>query len=329
MGNFHCIPESCARVIWREYPDEDWVYVDGDDYSLEQKKGRDENVFYDVTFRYWQTKIPECYKIRENEATYRIKGAITGIGKQYIGNKTSKSYSCYEVAPQQIEFGHLYLGSTSGNQYILYNVGFWSDHVSKPDLTDGEIISIVRVDGEPDTSGNCTLTITKNGEVVHEVTRDVCPEVEKLPCHLGEPQEIQIEKTPFLERIEVVDYAYDVRWGGLVDSDNFGFLLAKKQIPNECLNIYQNSVGSTIPNDFFQIANTPENGYNQVQQICSAVDCPPPEYEVICNCDEGCPPGTCEVICGSHLCCYDSTGNPVKEIPISDYFPSNTRGAGS
>jgi hypothetical protein len=49
MGNFHCVPSGCARLVYREYlppviryryPGEDWIYVDGDDFFLEVKKGQ-------------------------------------------------------------------------------------------------------------------------------------------------------------------------------------------------------------------------------------------------------------------------------------------------
>lgn len=46
MGNFHCIPSSCARVVWREYlpptirwryPGEDWQEIEGDDHSIDDQ----------------------------------------------------------------------------------------------------------------------------------------------------------------------------------------------------------------------------------------------------------------------------------------------------
>ena len=47
MGNFHCIPSTCARVVWREYlspvvrwryPGEEWKEIEADDYQIDDQK---------------------------------------------------------------------------------------------------------------------------------------------------------------------------------------------------------------------------------------------------------------------------------------------------
>ena len=47
MGNWHCIPSSCATVSYCEYlspvvrwryPGEEWQEIEGDDYLVSQKK---------------------------------------------------------------------------------------------------------------------------------------------------------------------------------------------------------------------------------------------------------------------------------------------------
>ena len=177
---------------------------------------------------------------------------------------------------------------------------------------DVELTDVVRLDGREDDCNRCTLKIFKDNEAVFERTEDECPEVENLNngendgCEFSDRIEVvRFEKLPYLHRAEVVDYAYDVRLGLLADSDNYGFLLTKKEIPDECLNIYKNNITSLIPSRFNFIANTPENGYQLVAQICSDPDCPPPEYEVICDCNEECPSDTCAVECNGVICCYD------------------------
>lgn len=138
-----------------------------------------------------------------------------------------------------------------------------------------------------------------------------------------EQKVIKIKKIPFLERVEVVNYGYDVRLGFAIDGPkDYGFLLVKDNIPDECLNIYKNNIASTIPNNFFQIANTAENNYQLIAQICSAPDCLPPQYNVECDCDrncEECPPGTCPLSCDDRICCYDDYGKSIKEILIDNY----------
>ena len=172
-----------------------------------------------------------------------------------------------------------------------------------------------------DACNICKLIIKKEDSVVFSRSSLQCPEVEQeVDGHkLSDRIEVvQIEKLPYLHRIEVVDYAYDVRLSPLIDGNGTGLYLSKKEIPDECLNIYKNTITSLVPNKFNFLANTPENGYELVTQICSDPDCPPPEYEVICNCEEGCPSGTCEVICNGVTCCYDPvTGNAVMELPQS------------
>ena len=49
MGNWHCIPSSCAEVVYQEYlppvvrwryPDEDWQEIKADNFTLSQDKGK-------------------------------------------------------------------------------------------------------------------------------------------------------------------------------------------------------------------------------------------------------------------------------------------------
>lgn len=301
MGNFHCVTSNCATVVYRKYlppvirwryEGEKWNEIEGDDYSINRKVGQCP-VRYDVKYIVYYNRQP--FQRRVTGIFGRIQRFLLKPNGFYVIQGLSNK-------------------PDAGYHRLIDGGGYYDDF---------EILSLTRQDNQPDNCGDCFFSITKNGDIVHQVTRDRCPEVEKIPCRLSdEYKNIEIEKLPYLERIEVVDYAYDVRLGLLIDSDNYGLLLAKKKIPNDCLNIYKNNIVSTIPNDFLQIANTSENNYNQITQICSAPGCPPPEYQVMCGCNscELCPPDTCAVNCGGHICCYDTTtGKSVKQIPEADY----------
>ena len=315
MGNWHCIPDGCGRVIYREYlppqiryryKEEEWQYIDGDNYSIEENPGgQSEGVWYVVT-TFQNADTNSQYR------THRVRGAVRGIGFRYVGRYGSRNEITGWLAR---------LNAGSASQSSVSRVFYLQTGVTPPGHYDIRIINIKRQDGQPENQ-DCTLTITNQDRVVFKQSFDECPEVEKLPCRLSDvTKEIKIEKIPWLKRIEVVPYAYDVRLGGLVDSDNYGFILAKKKIPDKCLNIYLNNVTATIPNDFVQLANQPENLYNQIAQICSADGCPPPEYQVICDCDcKECPTGTCPVLCGDCVCCYDTeTGLSVESIAKNEY----------
>lgn len=332
MGNFYCIRANCARVTWRSYlpptvrwryPNESWQEIEGDDYALE-------------TIPY---QCPAYYKVRYYEF----------YGSNNTNRSSLRSLNVELVGPlvnhQLVRFSTVIQSWTETSNSIIsppveYKTFYFLDvenftgqilrtRLNGSSVNGIEIVNYQRFDGQPDNCGDCTFTITKNGEIIHEETRNDCPEVEVLPCRLEEiSKEIKIEKTPYLERVEVVDYFYDVRYGLITDSDNYGLLLLKGKIPDNCLNIYSNPIATLPPLDLIPITNTPEVGFRHVTQICSAPGCPPPSYEVICNCDEECPDGTCAVTCNDAFCCYDpNTGVAIKRIPFSDFFPSNTVGA--
>lgn len=175
-----------------------------------------------------------------------------------------------------------------------------------------ELVDVVRADGQPDNCGGCKLTIALNGQTVHEETRDTCPDVEKLPCRLSEKRkEIKILKKPWVEGIEVINFAR-----GISILRNGLPISFSSEIPKHCLNIYNTNVSGSIiplPNIYLE--------FDHIDQICSVPACPPPEYQVICDCDcRECPPNTCAVACDGYICCYDtSTGFSVESIPSAEY----------
>ena len=340
MGNWHCVTSDCAKLVYREYkppsvrwrysPSESWQEIIGaDNYELEQNwyGGQNPSVSYQVkygraaisngTFVGWSIFYAEL----PAGTTVPIKGM-----RLLINNV---DYGIYE------HWGFNWGGSPNpppnGTRRRTYTGQFldatdtWRTYFNGSSQGH-KIYGFVPADGSVEENpggANCTFTVYKNGQIVHQETINSCPEVEQLDCHLSDKyKEITIDKFPYLERVEVVDYAYDVKFGLLIDSNNYGLLLQKGKIPDQCLNIYKNNIVSIIPNDFLTITNTPENGFNLIAQICSIPGCPPPEYQVICDCDsncESCPDGTCAVECGDHVCCYGSDGIAVSSIKKDNY----------
>jgi hypothetical protein len=338
MGNWHCITSSCATVHYREYESgkirwrygiEPWKEIAGDDYSIKVENSYTRDTNYKYVYRYpngvannaltWSNdtvwvsgsnrfngiqsfRLKIIHKGRtfycpNNKYDTIVRDANGNIGTDPIISQRKAEFYV-EVVSQGITTT-IYKGS---------DVGQWA-------------IGFVAVDGVPIPTV-CNFKIFKKGVVVYTETRAVCPEVQKIPCKLSTTKkQIEIEKFPYLNRVEVVDYAYDVRLGLLIDIGNYGLLLVKSKIPSECLNIYNNDITSTIPTNFGNFANTPENLYRLVGQICSAPGCPPPEYQVICDCNncESCPEGTCAVECEGQVCCYGFDGVSVKSIALENY----------
>lgn len=326
MGNWHCIPSSCAEVVYQEYlppvirwrySGETWQEINGDSYSLEQEKGKCFKS-YQVTVSW---VIKRCYQdfiISQNTDTRTITGQIIGVDLR-IFNNTAAVLVDYKrangVIAQQVYFSttRKIKETNCSTNSINNQTRPYLDDVNKV-LSSYSITNIQTVDGSPDNCAPCIFKVFKQGQIVYQETRSVCPEVEKLPCRLSSNiKRIEINKLPFLERIEVVPYGYR----------NFGGGVYQAIIPDECLNIYNNLTTSIIPQfeGFPTPTNASEATYGFIAQICSAPGCPPPEYQVLCDsCGcENCPPGTRAVTCGDSICCYGSDGVSVQEIPASDY----------
>ena len=309
MGNWHCIPSSCAEVVYQEYsgskirwryPGENWQEIRGaDDYSLQT----DANF---IGGQCEKTYLVHCLWDGRSKAVARIRGKVTSVTCLNYQAPDQVSRITYDIIAKNDK------GETVTGQNIASPV---------PDGA-SQTIEIRPVSGRDDCGdkeSKCVFTVFAQGEQVYTETRSVCPEVEKLPCRLSsEIKRIEINKLPFLEKVEVVPYEYATyRQPGLALPP----LLQANDIPDECLNIYNNAI-FIIPPDPDALKNpnaTPFDSF--IAQICSAPGCPPPEYQVLCDsCGcEKCPPGTRAVTCGFIVCCYNSDGISVQEIPASDY----------
>lgn len=333
VGNWYCVPSSCGRVVYREYlppvvrwryPGEAWQEIEGDDFTIVEELDLSLNTNYQIIAHTPLTVTNgQQQQWNTTDTVYSSQIQANGIEDWYLKIFWNKTNSFYYRYPPTAYFSCF---SENGNQApsasqrsatfdLVYKTqGTW---ITKR-LATTNALWLIRIEPvNPNLRKTiCNLTITNNGQIVYEETRSVCPEVEQLPCRLSdEIKQITIEKIPYLERIEVIDYAYQ----------NFGLNVLRRDIPNECLNIYNNLTTSIIPlpGGIPTPSNNPidqDYDYGFIQQICSASNCPPPAYQVICDCNcESCPKDTCPVECGDHICCYDDNGIAVKSIPIDNY----------
>lgn len=341
MGNWHCIPNGCAEVVYQPYETskirwrygtEPWQEIIGaDDYSSVSSYDLSANQRYTYVYSL-PNYINGIFQGWGQEYRSSSSYQYNGIQNWYVHfDKTlrvnGQTVQAYKTGyPPDDSFDYYYPGTLppAGYRYIKPTIWILSQGSWIPlGMVSGIGIWIKRL--EPanlaTATTQCQFKVFKKGQVVHQETRNVCPQVEKIPCSLGQSRSIKVEKYSYLDRVEVVPYFYDVRLGGLIDSPGgIGFYLAKGYIPPECLNIYNNDVTSTIPTDFGNYANTPENGYRLQAQICSAPGCPPPVYEVICDCQcKRCPGDTCPMPCGDSICCYNDEGISVDRIEKYDY----------
>lgn len=324
MGNWHCIDSSCAKVHYREYlppvvrwryPGESWNEINADDYTIVQPPGQCDTNYH------LQGRFEAAYKFNNPEAcrglwqwqsspSSPVPGKIIGWDEFIINNFNSYWRIIYEDSNGSIRYYTQILD-------LIFRVPI--TNVTNCDQSGAKgwkggffsIDTIERADGEPDNCGDCIFTITKNNEIVHQETRDVCPEVEKLDCQLSEENKvIKIDKLPYLQRVEVVDY----------EIVKLFLNVFRGQIPDECLNIYLNDTTGIIPLPGGVPLPYTYTSWQLITQICSKPGCPPPEYQVICNCNcDTCPDDTCAVECDGHICCYDNNGIAIKSIAIEDY----------
>ncbi len=310
MGNFHCIPSSCGTVTYREYlppvvrwryPGEEWQEIEGDDYAIETTSDElptDKYIFWRAS-----VLISRFGKTYRKEISVRQRGSSNSssipVGKPL-----------FETASPSANSGgkdRLYIDYDPPNPITWYHdFGRYNYPISWEFY---DICIVNRADAISCENGtqpisNCKFTITNNSQIIHQETRDTCPEVEKLPCRLSEKvNKIKVEKISYYQGIEIVNFARDT--------------IFTVEIPQNCLNIYNTNLQlSIIPlPDIYP-------DYNFVDQICSFPGCPPPKYEVICDCNdcESCPENTCAVECEGNICCYDKiTGKSIKSIPIDNY----------
>lgn len=341
MGNFHCISSSCATVVYREYlpprvrwryQGEAWQEITANDYSTEYEsnpvEGATDRKFYDFYAKFI-VQGSNHYAYNDGDLGYAKSSGSVQAPIYDLSFRPSAVEVLFELVETRNNNGICFKQTVRPTALAL--AGNQAFRIITADSTSREVGMVESIgffdfsfientDNTPQPCNNtipnnCIFTITLNDEIVYQETRDTCPEVEILPCRLSDiRKEIKIGKIPYLERIEVVPYGYQ----------NLGLAVYQAIIPDECLNIYKNETVTIIPQveGFPTPTNSAQSTYGYITQICSPEGCPPPEYQVICNCDdcESCPENTCSVECEGNICCYDkTTGKSIKSIPIDNY----------
>ncbi len=324
MGLFHCIESSCARVEYQEYlppiirwryPGEEWQEIEADNYSIETVETELElDAYY-----YWEAQVIWQYRYGEGQLirNYTVQDLQFGSYNHHgipLGRPLFSEVSAGR-SQLNIPYESTNLNSTSYNLYVSSSyvpISWTFYNICKVPNSNVRDCS----QGEPPPT-NCKFTVYKDGQIVYQNTASECPEVEQLPCHLSRITEvINIKKLPYLERVEVRDESINIISIGFPLSLPF---LEINELPSECLNIYLTATpASPFPQDNIPIP-TFVNPYLFIAQICSADGCPPPAYQVICECCEHCPDNTCPVECNGHICCYDQQGIAVKQIDSTAY----------
>ena len=343
MGNFYCIPNGCARVVFRRYesgggiryryPGEDWVYVDGDDYTVSSNSSRIQIVYKAVVkfvYRFWNgdsnggNDYADYFAARN--ATLVIKEEERKIiGEPFLtfnnGRLTMWGYTgSYELEYETVTGNILPIYFNSPLDLNRRKLGFDPTQYRYGAV----LLDTVTLDSftlfadYSSEQTNCILRVFKNGVNVLTKESNECPEVELLDdaCQLSQTHEqITIEKLSYIEKVEVTDYGYLSPIGVTTNTPT------TYPIPNSCLNIYKSWVYTPTPTDIVDYGAYTVSNIEYIAQICSPSGCPAPEYQVICDCDcESCPNGTCAIECDGHICCVDpQTGIGVTSIPIENY----------
>jgi hypothetical protein len=335
MGNWHCVDSNCATVRYRQYQgakirwrygSEAWKEIAGDDYLTRQFTPPCPGQVHELNYGR-QNVIGNSRSCSPTNIT--VFAPITS----WSGSRNAP-FSNLRIHAPDVGFEVIYpdpFAAPAFTKYWCRDYNFQTYfYVTDNTGTERRIantaalgFSFINFQVSPASVNNCppsqcTFKVFKNNQVVHEETRLTCPEVEKIPCSLSDiEQKIEIKKLPFLERVEVRDQSIETIFVSPLEAP----LLDTKPLPSNCYNVYKTYIlAPPILSDYVPLPGA-INPYQYIAQICSAVDCPPPEYQVICDCDscESCPNGTCAVECNEQICCYGSDGVSVKAIATRNY----------
>ncbi len=312
------------------YPGEDWQELIADNYELEQPFVPGAEQLHRNVIKAKAICISRFPPINSLPAIYEAGELFDVIVPATLVNRGAVASECSsngDLTYWRVNYNYTSIGSGNVcNRLPTVGIFRWAEDTSKTISTQYSTTiapgasKIINFQIERDESyapltcnnSNCFFKVYYQGELIYEEDRVDCPEVEIIPCKLSEEyKEIDIDKIPYLERVEVTEYAYQ----------NFGFGVYQGNIPVECLNIYKNTTATIIPiSDIIPVStNSPQSAYGFIGQICSYPGCPPPKYDVVCQDCELCPEETCPVQCGDKICCYDQDGVAVKEIALEDY----------
>ncbi len=328
MGNFHCISAPCSDIIYQKYlppifryryPGEDWQVVKGaNDWSFEEKTeclGIPHQLHYSRIDVKFNDDATDCWEIGTTQLAprkdwiYHTETPHTNF-EIWVDNTFIQSFEDpYDMVGWRLKtcvyvWWDIYYHRPNGDRYLLLRIKAFGIQIDYWGVKPG---------WEDRCVNRCTFKALNNSVILHEETRDVCPEVEYNECRLdSQVHKVTVKKEKWSSKIQVVNNYSD-----------FDFLTEFLKfwhgyIPTHCIEIWKTPVL-----DFWDFGVPDGNPtiftehYKFIGQYCSSEGCPPPEYSVACNDDcESCPPNTCEVICDGHRCCYNDQGISVKELPL-------------
>lgn len=176
-------------MIRYRYPDESWQEIDGDEYTLEQEKGECPVLYHAFgTFFSKNHSAGGCDK----NAWWRTKVSLNGsVVKSWQPIVNSSNYWTIELnngtfqdlttIPQsQYDSNYLTNSSFGGIVYKTDGGRFCTNRSRPGDGTGVVLTKLIRIDGQSDNCGDYIFTVTKNGQVVYQETREEIPEVEIL-----------------------------------------------------------------------------------------------------------------------------------------------------
>lgn len=155
-------PPELTKICYR-YEGEDWICVDGNDYSIIKEQGQCP-IFYNVDV-YTEFSSPYYEPRRVTASGYgRIKGLF------HDTNNSRQTWVLY------LRFGTT--DNPDGVRDVIVS-GTGSRTLKHENY---KITNISPADpSQEDNCGSCVLSVTKNGRTVHTETRSVCPEI-KIYC---------------------------------------------------------------------------------------------------------------------------------------------------
>ena len=198
-------------MIEYRYPGEDWKVIDGDDFSLDESLDFGNNAFHaylDATVQTQANRSDYTYQGYGCGDTITIRTRSFSSGKivnyelnQFIESEqisldlTTKNST--RTNREIIKF--VYPDSNGDHPLYLPNVSYLgSCSINNPSFARVGVKDVRNLRFEPLSPDVtpvecCILTITKDGEIVFQETRDVCPEVRegdkcpegtcKVDCH--------------------------------------------------------------------------------------------------------------------------------------------------
>lgn len=329
-------------LIRYRYPGEDWQIIEGDNYTLENTPANSETFIsrYFIEFEATvnsrfppQSTAPAKYNsgdtirgkintsyhgIVANSITPNNSSSNWKINFDYVQSSSFKNTGRYEETSCYTRNIEVFIRGNETDYKNSFRTSFST--VSNIGVTDLRNFRLIE-----DTSGQplicrtirpkCVFKIYQCENLIHEETREECPEIEFFDC-IPDPQntttiETELNSGELLFLVSGTGGTLTIletlilEQVGLLYGSFFG---SNWQIPlfveanqnfEECLLILKLSNFETL---------------TTIGQICSGCNCLPPEYEIDCKA-KGCPSNTaCEIDCGDYICCYDENGINLETI---------------